>query len=211
LATRFIVTASKPSASAIRSAAAVICSRRSRGRRSFGSGRSQMRSLAVSCMFVPDTTILLVRRTKKKRRRNLKERSHASKDRSTTARARAPVARDAPAFRRGPSEPELGRSTTVHPQPRSGAVPDGASPGAEGSKRASRQTATDPGGLAELDCGIVRRAARARMKAAIMHEFGGIPRYEDFPDPVAEDGEVVVEVRPSPYKAQTRTAHTRRH
>jgi hypothetical protein len=36
------------------------------------------------------------------------------------------------------------------------------------------------------------------MKAAIMHDFGGIPLYEDFPDPVAEDGEVVVEVRPSP-------------
>ena len=36
------------------------------------------------------------------------------------------------------------------------------------------------------------------MKAAVLHEFGGIPRYEDFPDPVAEDGEVVVEVRPSP-------------
>jgi hypothetical protein len=32
------------------------------------------------------------------------------------------------------------------------------------------------------------------MKAAVLHEFGAIPRYEDFPDPVAEDGEVVVEV-----------------
>jgi D-arabinose 1-dehydrogenase-like Zn-dependent alcohol dehydrogenase len=30
------------------------------------------------------------------------------------------------------------------------------------------------------------------MKAAVLHEFGAIPRYEDFPDPVAEDGEVVV-------------------
>lgn len=25
------------------------------------------------------------------------------------------------------------------------------------------------------------------MKAAVMHEIGGIPRYEDFPDPVAGD------------------------
>lgn len=33
------------------------------------------------------------------------------------------------------------------------------------------------------------------MKAAVLHEFGGIPRYEDFPDPVARDGEVVIEVR----------------
>lgn len=33
------------------------------------------------------------------------------------------------------------------------------------------------------------------MKAAVLHEIGGIPRYEDFPEPVAGDGEVVVEVR----------------
>jgi NADPH:quinone reductase-like Zn-dependent oxidoreductase len=33
------------------------------------------------------------------------------------------------------------------------------------------------------------------MKAAVLHELGGIPRYEDFPDPVAGDGEVVVEVK----------------
>ncbi|GAB1818251.1 zinc-binding alcohol dehydrogenase family protein [Herbidospora sp. RD11066] len=33
------------------------------------------------------------------------------------------------------------------------------------------------------------------MKAAVLHEAGGVPRYEDFPDPVAGDGEVVVEVR----------------
>lgn len=33
------------------------------------------------------------------------------------------------------------------------------------------------------------------MKAAVLHEFGGIPRYEDFPDPVAGDGEVVVDVK----------------
>lgn len=32
------------------------------------------------------------------------------------------------------------------------------------------------------------------MKAAVLHEFGGVPRYEDFPDPVAEDGEVLIEV-----------------
>lgn len=33
------------------------------------------------------------------------------------------------------------------------------------------------------------------MKAAVLHEIGGIPRHEDFPEPVAGDGEVVVEVR----------------
>ncbi|GLY41917.1 zinc-binding dehydrogenase [Amycolatopsis sp. NBRC 101858] len=32
------------------------------------------------------------------------------------------------------------------------------------------------------------------MKAAVLHEVGGIPRYEDFPDPVAGDGEVIIEV-----------------
>ncbi|WP_433047120.1 quinone oxidoreductase family protein [Dactylosporangium sp. CS-033363] len=33
------------------------------------------------------------------------------------------------------------------------------------------------------------------MKAAVLHEIGGIPRYEDFPDPVAGDDEVVIEVK----------------
>ena len=33
------------------------------------------------------------------------------------------------------------------------------------------------------------------MKAAVLHEAGGVPRYEDFPDPVAEDGEVIIEVK----------------
>lgn len=33
------------------------------------------------------------------------------------------------------------------------------------------------------------------MKAAVLHEYGAVPRYEDFPDPVAGDGEVVVEVK----------------
>jgi NADPH2:quinone reductase len=32
------------------------------------------------------------------------------------------------------------------------------------------------------------------MKAAVLHEVGGTPRYEDFPDPVAGDGEVVIDV-----------------
>lgn len=32
------------------------------------------------------------------------------------------------------------------------------------------------------------------MKAAVLHEIGGIPRYEDFPDPVAADGEVIIDV-----------------
>lgn len=33
------------------------------------------------------------------------------------------------------------------------------------------------------------------MKAAVLHEVGGVPRYEDFPDPVPQAGEVLVEVR----------------
>ncbi|WP_433365692.1 zinc-binding dehydrogenase [Actinoplanes sp. CA-142083] len=32
------------------------------------------------------------------------------------------------------------------------------------------------------------------MKAAVLHERDGVPRYEDFPDPVAGEGEVIVEV-----------------
>jgi NADPH:quinone reductase-like Zn-dependent oxidoreductase len=33
------------------------------------------------------------------------------------------------------------------------------------------------------------------MKAAVLHEIGGIPHYEDFPDPVAGDDEVVIDVK----------------
>jgi NADPH2:quinone reductase len=33
------------------------------------------------------------------------------------------------------------------------------------------------------------------MKAAVLHELGAIPRYEDFPPPVAGDGKVVVDVK----------------
>lgn len=33
------------------------------------------------------------------------------------------------------------------------------------------------------------------MKAAVLHEAGGIPRYEDFPEPVAGEGEVIIEVK----------------
>ncbi|MFC6082947.1 zinc-binding dehydrogenase [Sphaerisporangium aureirubrum] len=33
------------------------------------------------------------------------------------------------------------------------------------------------------------------MKAAVLHEAGAIPRYEDFPDPVAGDGEVIIDVK----------------
>lgn len=33
------------------------------------------------------------------------------------------------------------------------------------------------------------------MKAAVVHEVGGVPRYEDFPDPVPQEGEVLVRVR----------------
>jgi NADPH2:quinone reductase len=33
------------------------------------------------------------------------------------------------------------------------------------------------------------------MKAAVLHDLGAVPRYEDFPDPVAGDGEVLVDVK----------------
>jgi NADPH2:quinone reductase len=33
------------------------------------------------------------------------------------------------------------------------------------------------------------------MKAAVLHEVGGVPRYEDFPEPVAAEGEVIIEVK----------------
>jgi NADPH:quinone reductase-like Zn-dependent oxidoreductase len=33
------------------------------------------------------------------------------------------------------------------------------------------------------------------MKAAVLREVGGIPRYEEFPDPVAGEDEVIVEVK----------------
>lgn len=33
------------------------------------------------------------------------------------------------------------------------------------------------------------------MKAAVLYERGGIPRYEDFPDPVAAEGEVIIDVK----------------
>jgi NADPH:quinone reductase-like Zn-dependent oxidoreductase len=32
------------------------------------------------------------------------------------------------------------------------------------------------------------------MKAAVLHEVGGVPRYEDFPDPVAGEDEVIIDV-----------------
>ncbi|WUJ70619.1 zinc-binding alcohol dehydrogenase family protein [Kribbella soli] len=32
------------------------------------------------------------------------------------------------------------------------------------------------------------------MKAAVLHEVGGVPRFEEFPDPVPAEGEVVIEV-----------------
>lgn len=33
------------------------------------------------------------------------------------------------------------------------------------------------------------------MKAAVLHQFGDIPRYEDFPDPIPNENEVVIEVK----------------
>ena len=32
------------------------------------------------------------------------------------------------------------------------------------------------------------------MKAAVLYEFGAVPRYEEFPDPVINDGELGVKV-----------------
>jgi NADPH:quinone reductase-like Zn-dependent oxidoreductase len=33
------------------------------------------------------------------------------------------------------------------------------------------------------------------MKAAVLHHFGGVPHYEDFPDPVLKDDEILVQVK----------------
>jgi NADPH:quinone reductase-like Zn-dependent oxidoreductase len=33
------------------------------------------------------------------------------------------------------------------------------------------------------------------MKAAVLHQVGGVPQYEDFPDPIAGDDEVLIEVK----------------
>lgn len=33
------------------------------------------------------------------------------------------------------------------------------------------------------------------MKAAVLHKYGRAPRYEDFPDPTLEDGEILVQVK----------------
>jgi NADPH2:quinone reductase len=32
------------------------------------------------------------------------------------------------------------------------------------------------------------------MKAAVLHKFGDSPRYEEFPDPVPTEGQMLVEV-----------------
>jgi len=41
------------------------------------------------------------------------------------------------------------------------------------------------------------------MKAAVVHEIGGVPRYEDYADPVPGDGEVLVEVKAVPVEKST--------
>ena len=33
------------------------------------------------------------------------------------------------------------------------------------------------------------------MKAAVLHEFGSVPRYEDFSEPTAEAGDVLIRVK----------------
>ena len=33
------------------------------------------------------------------------------------------------------------------------------------------------------------------MKAAVLHKYGRAPRYEDFPDPTLEDGEILVQMK----------------
>jgi hypothetical protein len=35
------------------------------------------------------------------------------------------------------------------------------------------------------------------MKAAVIHEFGFIPQYEDFIEPIADGGDLVVDVKES--------------
>src|ERR1700722_2755162 len=106
-AMRFMVRASNPSLSAIFKTASVICSRLKRGRRSFGSGRSQMRScILVLDIFVHHTIYLFVHRT---------------------------------------------------------------------NSNASLEVRT--------------------MKAAVIHEFGSLPLYEDFSEPTAETGDVLIQVK----------------
>jgi threonine dehydrogenase-like Zn-dependent dehydrogenase len=48
------------------------------------------------------------------------------------------------------------------------------------------------------------------MKAAVLHEIGGIPRYEDFPDPVPGDGEVMIEVKAVASRTSTRPSRPAR-
>ena len=54
-------------------------------------------------------------------------------------------------------------------------------------------TASPAGRLAAPDRHVLRSGAV--MKAAVLHAIGGIPRYEDFPDPVAGDDEVIIDVK----------------
>src|SRR5439155_23269833 len=49
------------------------------------------------------------------------------------------------------------------------------------------------GGLAAPHCGALWSGAV--MKAAVLHAIGDIPRYEDFPDPMPGDDEVVIDVK----------------
>ena len=46
------------------------------------------------------------------------------------------------------------------------------------------------------------------MKAAVLHQVGGIPRYEDFPDPVAGAGEVIIGRSPTPGVRATTSSWT---
>lgn len=45
-----------------------------------------------------------------------------------------------------------------------------------------------------------RRAGGPAMKAAVLHSLGGVPRFEDFPDPRAADGEAIVQVKAASLK-----------
>src|SRR4029434_1422487 len=95
---------------------------------------------------------------------------------------------------RGPRARRAASRTPGHRGPRPRAAPRRPAPFAEPQvEPLARPPSLVHAGLAASDRGVLR--SRAVMKAAVLHEIGGIPRYEDFPDPVAGDDEVVIDVK----------------